>query len=210
MLASPSQTLYPNQLTQINWEPSTSDHLLTTEAWTNPFNLIGFNPADLMESAFQNLHNPVGPLEVEHQHLPAVEDNSNTASLSTEQVKESPTNVKRKRSASFESADESSPNSPNSAKIFECVLDADCFEKFSRVEHLARHERFVMLFASRSCHKCSEVCLIIFYRKHTKEKPFECHCLKAFTRLDNWRWGLSSYMRLPALSFTDEVHIYLI
>ncbi|EGG01265.1 uncharacterized protein MELLADRAFT_92536 [Melampsora larici-populina 98AG31] len=166
MLASPSQNLYPTQPTQLNWEPSTSDNLLNTEAWTNSFNLIGFNPSDLMESAFQDLNDPVGPLEVEHHQPPPVEDYSNTVSLPTEQVKESPapTSVKRKRSASYESADESSPNSPNAAKIFACVLDAECFEKFSRVEHLARHER-----------------------KHTKEKPFECHCLKAFTRLDNWR-----------------------
>ncbi|KAH9824199.1 hypothetical protein DFH28DRAFT_1162499 [Melampsora americana] len=149
-----------SELAATNYSPS-SDFML---AWPNPFNLIGFNPSDLMESAFKTLDNPIGPLEVEQPHPLSVEDDSNTAFLSTEQVKASPTNAKRKRSASFESADESSSSSPHLAKIFECVLDAECFEKFSRVEHLARHER-----------------------KHTKEKPFECHCLKAFTRLDNWR-----------------------
>ncbi|KAH9818420.1 hypothetical protein DFH28DRAFT_113352 [Melampsora americana] len=54
-------------------------------------------------------------------------------------------------------------------KIFKCFLDPFCEMRFTRAEHLARHER-----------------------KHTKEKPFKCHCKKAFSRLDNWRQHKSS------------------
>ncbi|MBW0515335.1 hypothetical protein O181_055050 [Austropuccinia psidii MF-1] len=49
-------------------------------------------------------------------------------------------------------------------KMFKCTLDPNCDMEFTRAEHLARHER-----------------------KHTKEKPFKCHCSKSFSRLDNWR-----------------------
>ncbi|KAG0143557.1 hypothetical protein CROQUDRAFT_672888 [Cronartium quercuum f. sp. fusiforme G11] len=49
-------------------------------------------------------------------------------------------------------------------KLFKCMLDPLCTMEFTRAEHLARHER-----------------------KHTKEKPFLCHCGKSFSRLDNWR-----------------------
>ncbi|PLW48021.1 hypothetical protein PCASD_03636 [Puccinia coronata f. sp. avenae] len=49
-------------------------------------------------------------------------------------------------------------------KMFKCTLDPNCEMEFTRAEHLARHER-----------------------KHTKEKPFKCHCNKSFSRLDNWR-----------------------
>ncbi|KAG0142039.1 hypothetical protein CROQUDRAFT_673774 [Cronartium quercuum f. sp. fusiforme G11] len=51
-----------------------------------------------------------------------------------------------------------------SNKWFVCDITPTCRLGFSRAEHLSRHER-----------------------SHTKEKPFQCHCKKSFSRLDNWR-----------------------
>ncbi|ORY29781.1 hypothetical protein BCR39DRAFT_505372 [Naematelia encephala] len=49
-------------------------------------------------------------------------------------------------------------------KMFRCRGYGDCDKVFTRSEHLARH-----------------------VRKHTGERPFPCHCGKAFSRLDNLR-----------------------
>ncbi|KAH7102585.1 hypothetical protein BKA62DRAFT_699167 [Auriculariales sp. MPI-PUGE-AT-0066] len=53
---------------------------------------------------------------------------------------------------------------PAPAKTFQCRGYGDCRMVFSRSEHLARH-----------------------VRKHTGERPFNCHCGKQFSRLDNLR-----------------------
>ncbi|KAI0069953.1 hypothetical protein K474DRAFT_1632454, partial [Panus rudis PR-1116 ss-1] len=53
---------------------------------------------------------------------------------------------------------------PAPAKTHQCRGFGDCRMVFSRSEHLARH-----------------------IRKHTGERPFECHCSKQFSRLDNLR-----------------------
>ncbi|EKC99305.1 RNA polymerase II transcription factor [Trichosporon asahii var. asahii CBS 8904] len=49
-------------------------------------------------------------------------------------------------------------------KMFRCRGFGECNKVFTRSEHLARH-----------------------VRKHTGERPFPCHCGKAFSRLDNLR-----------------------
>lgn len=74
--------------------------------------------------------------------------------------------------AEKDSDDEGSPSSksPNKADasgnvtMFQCRGFGDCRMVFTRSEHLARH-----------------------VRKHTGERPFRCHCGKAFSRLDNLR-----------------------
>ncbi|KAF7329154.1 hypothetical protein MKEN_00176000 [Mycena kentingensis (nom. inval.)] len=53
---------------------------------------------------------------------------------------------------------------PAQAKTFQCRGYGECRMVFSRSEHLARH-----------------------IRKHTGERPFNCHCGKQFSRLDNLR-----------------------
>ncbi|KAK0522676.1 Up in starvation [Tilletia horrida] len=55
-------------------------------------------------------------------------------------------------------------NAVTTVTIFQCRGFEGCNMTFSRSEHLARH-----------------------VRKHTGERPFPCHCGKAFSRLDNLR-----------------------
>lgn len=52
----------------------------------------------------------------------------------------------------------------NGTTVFQCYGFGDCRMVFTRSEHLARH-----------------------VRKHTGERPFQCHCVKSFSRLDNLR-----------------------
>ncbi|CAK7207545.1 Up in starvation [Sporothrix eucalyptigena] len=63
-------------------------------------------------------------------------------------------------------ADEATGKSGRKKKSqrFYCVDYPPCNLSFTRSEHLARH-----------------------IRKHTGERPFECHCLRRFSRLDNLR-----------------------
>ncbi|WWC88038.1 uncharacterized protein L201_002941 [Kwoniella dendrophila CBS 6074] len=56
------------------------------------------------------------------------------------------------------------PVGVSGGKMFRCRGYGDCDKVFTRSEHLARH-----------------------VRKHTGERPFPCHCGKAFSRLDNLR-----------------------
>ncbi|WVO14680.1 hypothetical protein L204_102317 [Cryptococcus depauperatus] len=56
------------------------------------------------------------------------------------------------------------PVGVSGGKMFRCRGYGDCNKVFTRSEHLARH-----------------------VRKHTGERPFPCHCGKAFSRLDNLR-----------------------
>ncbi|KAL4399813.1 Up in starvation [Malassezia pachydermatis] len=57
-----------------------------------------------------------------------------------------------------------SSNGSNGTAVFQCHGFGDCRMVFTRSEHLARH-----------------------IRKHTGERPFQCHCMKSFSRLDNLR-----------------------
>ncbi|WRT65821.1 uncharacterized protein IL334_002770 [Kwoniella shivajii] len=56
------------------------------------------------------------------------------------------------------------PVGVSGGKMFRCRGYGECDKVFTRSEHLARH-----------------------VRKHTGERPFPCHCGKAFSRLDNLR-----------------------
>jgi hypothetical protein len=66
------------------------------------------------------------------------------------------------------------------ATRFFCTGYPPCKLSFTRSEHLARHIRYVtkinwqLLFAN-------------YFRKHTGERPFQCHCGRRFSRLDNLR-----------------------
>ncbi|CAM1503653.1 Fc.00g012440.m01.CDS01 [Cosmosporella sp. VM-42] len=61
-------------------------------------------------------------------------------------------------------ADGSRSNKKKKSQRFYCVEYPPCNLSFTRSEHLARH-----------------------IRKHTGERPFQCHCSRRFSRLDNLR-----------------------
>lgn len=72
---------------------------------------------------------------------------------------------KRGGKASASSNKKGDPSVPaGSSVVFQCCGFGDCRMVFTRSEHLARH-----------------------VRKHTGERPFQCHCQKSFSRLDNLR-----------------------
>ena len=65
---------------------------------------------------------------------------------------------------------------------FYCTDYPPCNLSFTRSEHLARHIRSVNIST------CAVfVVLTIYFRKHTGERPFQCHCSRRFSRLDNLR-----------------------
>ncbi|SJX62409.1 uncharacterized protein SRS1_13256 [Sporisorium reilianum f. sp. reilianum] len=85
--------------------------------------------------------------------------------------KESPAHDSRAAGQSASQADGSvddangqKAESSGNVTMFQCRGFGDCRMVFTRSEHLARH-----------------------VRKHTGERPFRCHCGKAFSRLDNLR-----------------------
>lgn len=76
----------------------------------------------------------------------------------------SPTNKRRRKSDSSHKEKEDESSATGNVTMFQCRGFGDCKMVFTRSEHLARH-----------------------VRKHTGERPFRCHCGKAFSRLDNLR-----------------------
>ena len=64
---------------------------------------------------------------------------------------------------------------------FFCTEYPPCSLSFTRSEHLARHVRRV--FSSLDTYKP----WLTQRRKHTGERPFQCHCGRRFSRLDNLR-----------------------
>ena len=65
---------------------------------------------------------------------------------------------------------------------FYCTDFPPCNLSFTRSEHLARHIRYVVVHILSS-----KICLIFPPSKHTGERPFQCHCARRFSRLDNLR-----------------------
>ena len=104
-----------------------------------------------------------------------------TGSWSGAGARESPSNVKSSKqtrgSESRGTSGGANGQGSGSATVFQCSGFGDCRMVFTRSEHLARHVRFVLVFEWHAD----------LPSKHTGERPFQCHCFKAFSRLDNLR-----------------------
>lgn len=72
------------------------------------------------------------------------------------------------------------PSKKKKGLRFFCTDYPPCSLSFTRSEHLARHIRYVAALVHPSNS-------IDVSRKHTGERPFQCHCLRRFSRLDNLR-----------------------
>lgn len=72
------------------------------------------------------------------------------------------------------------PSKKKKGQRFFCTNFLPCNLSFTRSEHLARHIRYdKLLYAQIQSNRT--------YRKHTGERPFQCHCSRRFSRLDNLR-----------------------
>ena len=74
------------------------------------------------------------------------------------------------------------PSKKKKGQRFFCTEFPPCNLSFTRSEHLARHIRYVVFHILSS-----EICLTFPPSKHTGERPFQCHCARRFSRLDNLR-----------------------
>ncbi len=83
--------------------------------------------------------------------------------------------------AESEDADTGKSSKKKKGQRFFCTDFPPCSLSFTRSEHLARHIRYVI---NPSVH---ELEIMTLYRKHTGERPFQCHCSRRFSRLDNLR-----------------------
>lgn len=72
------------------------------------------------------------------------------------------------------------PSKKKKGLRFFCTDYPPCSLSFTRSEHLARHIRYVAALIHQTN-------LIDVSRKHTGERPFQCHCSRRFSRLDNLR-----------------------
>jgi hypothetical protein len=77
-------------------------------------------------------------------------------------------------------ADSGRPSKKKKGQRFFCTEFPPCQLSFTRSEHLARHIRYV-------AKTCECIALLTNDRKHTGERPFQCHCNRRFSRLDNLR-----------------------
>ncbi|PWN28966.1 hypothetical protein BDZ90DRAFT_135486 [Jaminaea rosea] len=150
-------------------------HSVPTESWSYPAGA----------SAYSHDHQHHQP----HAHHTALPHHPHASVRQSSPTQQEPTvlaKASKKRSRSPSQSDKTSsakrpsgPEKRNSSSagtakvvekdgqtttIFQCRGFGDCNMTFTRSEHLARH-----------------------IRKHTGERPFQCHCGKAFSRLDNLR-----------------------
>ena len=73
------------------------------------------------------------------------------------------------------------PSKKKKGQRFFCTDFPPCQLSFTRSEHLARHIRLGKLSAVNLNPAANK------HRKHTGERPFQCHCSRRFSRLDNLR-----------------------
>lgn len=78
-------------------------------------------------------------------------------------------------------SDSTRPAKKKKGQRFFCTDFPPCQLSFTRSEHLARHIRY----SHPHFHMQRRTNTI--HRKHTGERPFQCHCSRRFSRLDNLR-----------------------
>jgi C2H2 transcription facotor len=83
-------------------------------------------------------------------------------------------------------ADGSKSNKKKKSQRFYCTDYPPCNLSFTRSEHLARHIRYDEIPSHKRAYLAA-VTELTCNRKHTGERPFQCHCSRRFSRLDNLR-----------------------
>ena len=148
--------------------PPQSGYSTDTNYVTYPPHLS--SPATAMMGASSNGHAGAMSASLDRVPHPPPEDLDSMQHRGKRARNESPDQDRRASASSApqgngasEDANGKSEGSGN-VTMFQCRGFGDCRMVFTRSEHLARH-----------------------VRKHTGERPFRCHCGKAFSRLDNLR-----------------------
>ncbi|PYH80016.1 hypothetical protein BO82DRAFT_287498 [Aspergillus uvarum CBS 121591] len=91
-------------------------------------------------------------------------DSQTSASLTSDEPAHGDSDGEREGSENEDNKDNAPPSKKKKGQRFYCTDFPPCNLSFTRSEHLARH-----------------------IRKHTGERPFQCHCSRRFSRLDNLR-----------------------
>ncbi|TVY83061.1 C2H2 finger domain transcription factor dvrA [Lachnellula suecica] len=124
------------------------------------------NQRPLPESPFPAAMNVPGNTESANQSLHRGDSQYSAKSMESEDVDmgDSDDGEDASDDESVINADGTKSNKKKKTNRFYCQDFPPCKLSFTRSEHLARH-----------------------IRKHTGERPFQCHCMRRFSRLDNLR-----------------------
>jgi C2H2 transcription facotor len=137
-------------------------------------NVVGQKP---LPDVGQDQHEPENDIKME-----VVEEDEDAASV-IEAPNGENTPLKEGKDGSGGESTEGDPNKFKKKKSqrFFCTDYPPCKLSFTRSEHLARHIRYALLYPDTGA------LLTLSIRKHTGERPFQCHCGRRFSRLDNLR-----------------------
>ncbi|KAH6608859.1 c2h2 transcription factor [Trichoderma cornu-damae] len=164
--SSPRPSTAPQS--QLQPPPSSDDGKTPTRASFNSVNMTGQRP--LLTSPFPQLPSTAEPTDnalphdVSQRSTKSPKRNSLDVDMDDSDGETGTVEDGAGSDAESLNADGSRSNKKKKSQRFYCTDYPPCNLSFTRSEHLARH-----------------------IRKHTGERPFQCHCSRRFSRLDNLR-----------------------